>query len=110
MIVAIFLFSKGASSVSMYIGIVSYGLQYSLHGSLMAWLSLVMPRHLFGTGFGIFYLTSGLAVIASNKLLTSLSDYVGLETAFLTIAGFVLVGLVLIPFVPERDPSVKQGS
>jgi MFS family permease len=110
MIVAIFLFSKGASSVSMYIGIVSYGLQYSLHGSLMAWLSLVMPRHLFGTGFGIFYLTSGLAVIASNKLLTSLSDYVGLETAFLTIAGFVLVGLVLIPFVPERDPCIKQGS
>lgn len=108
MIVAIFLFSKGASSLSMYLGIFSYGLQYSLHGSLMAWLSLVMPRHLFGTGFGIFYLTSGLAIILSNKLLTELSHRIGLQTAFLTIAGFVVVALVLIPFVPERDPSLKS--
>lgn len=104
MIAAIVLFSKGASSFSMYLGILSYGLQYSLHGSLMAWLSLVMPRNLFGTGFGIFYLTSGVAVILSNKLLTTLSDHMGIQAGFLTIAGFVAMALVLIPFVPEKDP------
>ena len=108
MITAIFLFSKGASSISMYLGIISYGLQYSLHGSLMAWLSLVMPRRLFGTGFGIFYFTSGLAIILSNWLLTYLSDTFDRRTAFLILGSFVVLALALIPFVPGKDRSIDS--
>lgn len=104
MIVALIVFSQGKSVGYMYTGIIFYGLQYALHGSLMAWLSSKMPHHLHGTGFGIFFFTSGLSIIFTNLvLMRNLSKIYSIETAFIVIAALVLLAVFLIRFIPKSE-------
>ena len=109
MIAALIIFSQGKSASYMYSGIIFYGLQYSLHGSLMAWLSTTMPHHLHGTGFSIFFFTSGISVIFTNTvLLRKLAELYGIETAFGVIAGLVILAVCLIPLIPKNPANAKH--
>jgi MFS family permease len=109
MVAALVIFSQGNSANYMYSGIIFYGLQYSLHGSLMAWLSTTMPHHLHGTGFSIFFFTSGISVIFTNTvLLRKLSLMYGIETAFGVIAGIVFLAICFIPLIPKTPKAIKK--
>ena len=110
MIIALIIFSQGCSTDYIYFGIIFYGLQYAAHGSLMGWLSTKMPNHLYGTGFGIFFFTSGLSIVFSNVAIMApiIEYYDRREPAFMFIAAIISIGLFLIPFIPKS--SKKQGS
>lgn len=101
MIISLSIFAYGYQSYHMYIGIMFYGFQYSIHGSLMAWLSKAMPKHLYGTGFGVFFVTSGLSVAASNFLMRALAVRYSFETAFETICCIIFLALCLLPLTPS---------
>lgn len=103
MIVSLLIFSKGSSPEYMYFGTIFYGLQYAVHGSLMGWLSTKMPNHLYGTGFGIFFFTSGLSIVFSNVAIVApiISHYDRMEPAFIAIAVIISVAFFLIPFIPK---------
>jgi MFS family permease len=65
-----FIYAQNQTSVLFsYFGIVLYGLQMSMLGAMMALLSSTMPHHLHGTGFSIFFVTSGFAVIFTNQFI-----------------------------------------
>ena len=105
MIIALFIFSKGSSPEYMYLGTIFYGLQYAVHGSLMGWLSTKMPSHLYGTGFGIFFFTSGLSIVFSNVLIVApiIQHYNRMEPAFICIAVIISLGFLLIPFISKTS-------
>ena len=103
MIAALTIFSQGSSPEYMYFGTIFYGLQYAVHGSLMGWLSTKMPSHLYGTGFGIFFFTSGLSIVFSNVVIVApiIRHYERMEPAFICIAVIVSIAFLLIPFIPK---------
>ncbi len=101
MMIALAIFAFGTMSFHMYIGVMFYGFQYSIHGSLMAWLAKAMPKHLYGTGFGVFFVASGMSVMASNFLVRALTIRYTLETAFTIIGCIIFCGLCLLPFTPS---------
>jgi MFS family permease len=103
MIAALAIFSQGSSPEYMYYGTIFYGLQYAVHGSLMGWLSTKMPSHLYGTGFGIFFFTSGLSIVFSNVVIVApiISHYDRMEPAFICIAVIISIAFLLIPLIPK---------
>jgi hypothetical protein len=103
MIAALAIFSQGSSPEYMYFGTIFYGLQYAVHGSLMGWLSTKMPSHLYGTGFGIFFFTSGLSIVFSNVVIVApiINHYNRMEPAFICIAVIISISFLLIPFIPK---------
>jgi MFS family permease len=110
MIAALVIFSLGQSAPYMYTGIIFYGLQYSLHGTLMAWLSTSMPHHLHGTGFSVFFITSGLTIVFTNQVLMRfLSSHYTIETTFQIIALLVLLAVFLIPFIPKKPRRLQKN-
>lgn len=78
----------------LYLAVILYGLQMSMQGALMALLTSTMPHHLHGTGFGLFFFSSGLSVIFTNNILMGFQNH---TTSFMTIAVFVVCAFVLLP-------------
>ena len=81
------------------LGLILYGIQYGMQGVLLSCMSCTMPLRLQGTGFGIFFVVAGLAIMFSNfcimKPLWDLSP----ERAFLMVGIPVLISLILLPFI-----------
>jgi len=110
MIVALMLLRTESYSVLLYVGIVLYGLQMSTQGALLALLASTMPQRLHGTGFGVFYCTTGLSIIFTNAvIMKEMSNAYGQDKAFLFIAACVTVGLVLLLWITRtQKPSVTS--
>lgn len=84
----------------MLFGIIFYGIQMSMQGALMALLSVTMPDNLKGTGFGIFFLTSGIGVIIANQvIMRGLWESCSASTAFLSIIIPITLALTLVPCI-----------
>lgn len=104
-----FVFYRYVGFSMLYAGIILYGLQMSLQGALLAFLSLTMPSHLHGTGFGIFFLMSGLCVIFTNQVLVRfVSLLYGRPISFLVIACCVTIGLGLMFLIPDQKKSISS--
>jgi MFS family permease len=104
MLIALLCFGLGAHNPwVMLSGLLFYGIQMSMQGALMALLSLTMPKELRGTGFGLFFLISGIGVIVANQLfMKQLWDSFSAQTAFLSITLPILLALCLLPFIPLK--------
>ena len=88
------------SAFWMVIGIIFYGLQYSMQGALMAFMSCTMPARLQGTGFGLFFVTSGISMILSNLfIMNTVWDIYSPSTAFLVVCVPVTIALIVLPFI-----------
>ena len=92
------------------LGVFFYGLQYSLQGALMAFLSSSMPSHLQGTGFGVFFSVSGTAILISNGfIMGTVWECYAPSTAFLAVCIPVIISLLFLPFVKVfKLPEEKQ--
>jgi MFS family permease len=109
MMISLLCFGLGASPYALYMGIVFYGLQMSMQGALLALLSSTMPPHLRGTGFGLFFLASGISIILANQVfMRNFVDWFGLSISFLIIFVFVCVALFCLPFVPRPSNAVRS--
>ncbi|MDA3922910.1 MAG: hypothetical protein PF501_19860 [Salinisphaera sp.] len=67
------------------------GLTQGLLARLVADTALARLR---GTAFGVFHLTTGLAILAANLIAGGLWDWVGPAATFLAGAGFTTLGLI----------------
>lgn len=90
----------GASQWGILLGILLYGLQHSLQGALMAFLSSTTPAQLQGTGFGVFFSTSGIAIIISNTFIMGMIwDMYSPNAAFLAVCIPVLISILVLPLI-----------
>lgn len=97
----IFAFDHLLMPSMLYMGIILYGLQMSMQGALMALLTSTMPHHLHGTGFGLFFFSSGLSVMLTNNVFMRFHDR---TTSYMTIACFILVAFFLMFFwLKDKD-------
>ena len=89
------------------IGVGIWGLHMGMtQGLLSAMVAHSAPEDLRGTAFGIFYLVSGVATLASSALAGLLWQVAGPEWAFLAGSMFCLLGLAAL--VAQRG--LKAGA
>lgn len=95
LIAADIVLSLGAGLTAVMIGIGLWGLHMGLTQGLLATLVAgTAPARLRGTAFGIFHLTTGLAILAASLIAGGLWQWVGPAATFLAGAGFTAVGLM----------------
>lgn len=79
------------------IGILLIGLHMGItQGLIKAMVAESIPFHLRGTAFGIFYLTSGFAILFGNTVSGTLADRYGLFAPFLFGGAFAMLSCYLI--------------
>lgn len=95
LIVADLVLSASAGLTAAMIGIGLWGLHMGLTQGLLASLvAEAAPARLRGTAFGVFHLTTGLAILAASLIAGGLWDWVGPAATFAAGAGFTVLGLV----------------
>ncbi len=86
----------GATLPAVFLGVALWGLHMGLsQGLLSAAVADTIPAHLRGTGFGVFNLSSGLAVLAANTIAGALWAGIGPGATFGLGAAAALAALVL---------------
>jgi MFS family permease len=85
-------FADGA--LATFAGVALWGLHMGLsQGVLAALVADAAPAELRGTGFGIFNLVTGLALLAASVLAGLLWEFSGARATFLAGAGFAALAL-----------------
>ncbi|HQG29439.1 MAG TPA: MFS transporter, partial [Candidatus Ozemobacteraceae bacterium] len=80
-----------------------WGLHMAFTQGLLAKLVAdTTPPELVGTGFGIFNLVSGLALVLASAIAGSLWSSLGPSAAFLAGAAFTIVAAAGLALVPSR--------
>ena len=86
-------FSSGVTGVM--IGVALWGLHMGFtQGLLTTLIADTAPAELRGTAFGMYYLLTGLALLAASIIAGALWDWIGPQATFLTGAVFTAVSLV----------------
>ncbi|ETZ07742.1 putative MFS-type transporter [Holospora obtusa F1] len=94
----------------IFLGVLFYGLQYSLQGALMAFLSSSMPANLQGTGFGVFFSVSGTAILISNAfIMGTVWEYYSPNIAFFAVCIPVIISVLFLPFIKVFPFSEKHS-
>ena len=79
----------------MMIGVALWGLHMGFtQGLLTTLIADTAPAELRGTAFGMYYLLTGLALLAASIIAGALWDWIGPQATFLTGAVFTAVSLV----------------
>jgi MFS family permease len=103
LIVADLALAFAASPLMVFLGAALWGLHMALTQGLFSKLVAdTAPRELLGTGFGVFNLVSGLALLLASAIAGSLWSALGATATFLAGAGFAAVaatGLVASPLL-----------
>jgi MFS family permease len=85
------------------IGVALWGLHMGLtQGLLSALVADTAPPELRGTGFGVFNLVSGLAMLAASIIAGALWDVIGPDGTFLAGAVFTVLALLALPLARRR--------
>lgn len=85
------------------VGVMLWGLHMALtQGLLNALVADEVPADLRGTGFGVFNLITGVAMLAASVIAGEMWDQFGPEGTFATGAGFTLVAILGI-FIKRRS-------
>ena len=85
---------------ALWLGIALWGLHMGLtQGLLAALVADTAPAHLRGTGFGVFYAASGVALLIGSAFAGLLWDRFGAASPFVVGAGLALFALALLPLV-----------
>jgi len=106
LIYAIFPFSN--SLLFFVILFIAYAIPFTLtEGAERAWIGDLVPAELRGRSFGMYYLVTGLFVLAGTAIFGALYQNVSHLAAFLTGAGFALVAALAVITVPA--PRALRG-
>ena len=85
--------------VALALGVALWGLHMGLtQGLLAAMVAASVPAHLRGTGFGVFNLASGVAMLAASAIAGALWHYSGPATTFWVGAAMASAAVVVSRF------------
>lgn len=91
--------------IGAFAGIVLWGGHMALTQGLLAKLVAdTAPSELRGSAFGLFYLTTGLGLLAASVIAGLLWDRFGATTTFACGAGFAAATMLLLALRGERRP------
>ncbi len=76
---------------------------YAMRSVLQAWAIESTPKHLAGTGVGLQFGITAIGGGIAPSLFGMISDAHGLQTAFYGLAVTIVLGNVLVMFVPGGD-------
>ena len=103
LIVADLILALGSGVAMVMLGVAVWGLHMGLtQGLLSALVADTAPENLRGTGFGVFNLVSGLAMLMASIIAGALWDWTGPEGTFLAGALFTALALIVLPFAHRR--------
>lgn len=109
LIVADLVLALGHSVLTVMIGVALWGLHMGLtQGLLAALVADTAPAELRGTGFGMFNLVSGVAMLAASIVAGALWDAVGPSGTFLAGAAFTAVALAALPLARKKAANVTS--
>ena len=92
--------------VGVFIGVALWGASMGLsQGVLSALVAATAPAALRGTGFGLFNLASGLAMIPASIVAGLIWDRIGPGATFLTGAGLALAAAAVVIALPTDRPA-----
>lgn len=103
LLVADLVLALGNSVTAVMVGVALWGLHMGLtQGLLAALVADTAPPALRGTGFGMFNLVSGVALLAASIIAGALWDFVGPRGTFLAGALITAIALAVLPFTHRR--------
>ena len=103
LIVADVLLAFGNGVTVVMLGVALWGLHMGLtQGTLSALVADTAPAQLRGTGFGVFNLVSGIAMLAASVIAGALWEAIGPDGTFLAGAAFAAIALVALPLAQRR--------
>jgi MFS family permease len=109
LILADLVLALGGSVVTVMIGVALWGLHMGLtQGLLAAMVADTAPAELRGTGFGIFNLVSGIAMLAASVVAGALWDIAGPAGTFLAGAAFTAIALAALPLAHRKAASITS--
>lgn len=76
---------------------------YAVRGVLQAWAVESTPRHLAGTGVGLQFGLQAVGAAVSPAVFGMIADASDIYTAFLFLAGTIILGNALIVFMPNGE-------
>lgn len=95
----------GNSVTAVLVGVGLWGLHMGLtQGILSSLVADTVPAHLRGTGFGVFNLVSGAAMLAASLAAGLLWDAYGAPATFFAGGIFALMALLGLAWVKPRQP------
>ena len=96
----------------LFIGVLFWGCQMGISQNIFASLVTdLVPKDLRGTGFGVFYIIQGVAVIVGGTLTGTLAHNYGERSAFIfsfCVAGLSLAALLF--FAPGKKKTIAISS
>lgn len=102
-IVSGFVLSNATSYVGVIVGACLWGVQMGMNQSLLtATVSSCTTESNRATGFGIYYITAGSAILISNTVLGRLADLYGLENAFYFSMASAGIAVFCLPLLRSR--------
>ena len=105
MIAADFVLAFATSSLVVFAGAALWGLHMAFtQGLLSKLVAETAPADLLGTGFGIFNLVSGGALLLASVIAGSLWNSFGALATFLTGAAFAALAAIGLLAVRPRRP------
>jgi MFS family permease len=104
LIVADIVLASGSSILSVMFGVGAWGVHMGMtQGLLTALVSDVAPDHLRGTAFGLFHLTTGIAMLLASFVAGGLWEWIGPSATFSAGAVFTALGLTGALIVGRRS-------
>ncbi len=102
LIVADLVFALVPGRIGAALGVLLWGVHLGFtQGLLSAMLSDVAPKALRGTAFGVFHLSSGVALLVASLAAGALWQWQGATAMFLVAAGVALLALLVL--ATQRD-------
>jgi MFS family permease len=92
-----FAFPYARSMTAFVVLFVTYAIPFTLtEGAERAWIGDLVPAELRGRSFGLYYLTTGLFVLAGTAIFGALFQTVSPRAAFFTGAAIAVVAAVSV--------------
>jgi len=92
-----FIFPFAHNTAFFFALFVAYAIPFTLsEGAERAWISDLVPAEIRGKSFGIYYLASGVFVLAGTALFGLLYEHVSPRAAFFTGAGLAIAAAVAV--------------
>ncbi len=106
-----FFFPAARSVPSFFALFVFYAFPFVLsEGAERALIADLVPADARGKGFGIFYLVSGLGVLAGSVIFGELYQRYSHQAAFAAGAGLAVVAAIVLITLPRRVPAESTAS
>jgi len=96
-----FAFPIAHSMRSFFILFILYAIPFTLtEGAERAWISTMVPAEARGKSFGLYYLATGIFVLAGTLIFGLLYERVSHAAAFSTGAGIAVIAALFVLFTP----------